>query len=232
MALQKSLRRRWKPLRKSWVFQVSAAVLLGLVLLAVILWNQRRPQQQDASVPAFTIGEETVSAVTMNYYFRDAYDSVLGALGEMSADVQLLDPDIPLDQQPYSEAGTWADVLFETALSNAARTEAICAEARAQGYRFDAEAAAKEQLDTLRQKAMEQGSPSLTAFLQSFYGPTAGEDTYREYLQHTALADSYSHSIFDQAQDQAVWDAWFAEHIESQALTLAPTARDALYYTP
>lgn len=189
MALRKSLGRKWNILRKSWVFQVSAAVLLGLSLLAVILWNQRRPQQAP-SVPAFTIGDETVSAVTMNYYFRDAYDSVLGALGEISADVQLLDPSVPLDQQPYSDAGTWADFLFEAALSNAAHTEAICAEARAQGYAFDERAAAKEQLDALRQRSTEQGFPSLTAFLRSFYGPAAGEDSYGEYLRHTALADT------------------------------------------
>lgn len=232
MDLRKRIRCGWKKLRKNWIFQVSAAVLLGLLLLAVILWSQLRPLQQDASVPAFTIGEETVSTVTMNYYFRDAYDDVLGALGEMSADVQLLDPDIPLDQQPYSEAGTWADVLFETALSNASRTEAICAEAQAQGYDFDAEAAAKEQMDTLRQKSIDQGFPSLTAFLRSFYGPTASVATYKEYLQHTTLADSYSHSIYDESQDQTVWDAWFAERIESQALNLASTARDALYYAP
>ena len=231
MDLWKSLRRKWNTLRRSWIFQVSAAVLLGLILLAVILWSQLRPRQE-SSTPAFTIGEETVSAVTMNYYFRDAYDSFLGALGEMSVDAQLLDPSIPLDQQQYSEAGTWADVLFETALSNAARTEAICAEAQAQGYVFDAEAAAKAQLDALRQRATEQGFSSLTAFLRSFYGPTATEETYKTYLRHTALADSYSHSIYDESQDQAAWDAWFAARIESQALTLAPTARDALYYAP
>lgn len=234
MAPKKSLLRKWNTLRKSWIFQVSAAVLLGLGLLGIILWSQLRPQSQPhpQQVPAFTIGNTTVSALTMNYYFRDSYDSVLSAMKEMSDDVQLIDPSVPLDRQQYSEAGTWADVLFETALSNASRTEAICAEALAQDYDFDSKAVAKAQIETLQDRARQQGFSSLTAFLQSFYGPDATVASYEAYLERTALADSYSHSIFDQSQDQAVWDTWFQERIESQSLELASSARDSLYYAP
>lgn len=224
--------RLWNRLRKSWVFQVSAAVLLGLVLLGIILWNQLQPRWQQQHTPAFTIGGETVTTVTMNYYFRDAYDDFRGAFSQMSDADSPIDQTVSLDHQQYSEAGTWADFLFDTALSNALRTEAICAEAAAQHYDFDAKAAARETISGLRTRAAEQGYTSLTAFLRSFYGPTASEDSYTEYLQRRALAESYSQYIFDENQDQDAWDAWFDQVIQSQTAQVADTVRDGLYYAP
>ena len=93
----------------------------------------------------------------------------------------------------------------------------------------------QEKLEQISSGASANGFDSADAYLQSFYGPLASEETYSDYLALRCIAESYSESIYSDAsgseeEKQARWDSWFAALPEN--VTVREDMLSQLYMTP
>lgn len=135
----------------------------------------------------------TLSGVELNYYYYNAVNEFANTYWDYLS--YFLDPTVPLDQQMYDESAgmTWADYFLETAVENAVSSILLCKDAEVAGFYLDREQ--KTQLDSLWENtqlyASYYGYVNAEEYLQAMYGPDATEESYREYLERSALSDAY-----------------------------------------
>ena len=228
-----------KKMLRHWLFQVCAGGLLAVALVLPLILGE--PKIKEAPVPAeanlalITIGTAEITAAELNYYFRDCYESFCSTYRDALAENNVIDLQVPLNQQLSSETETWADYFYRYGVQNSVNT-ALIYEAAEQADFSKTDSAVEEQLEELRRNSRKEYK-TLTAFLQSVYGPLASEESYREYLTRRSLAEGYSKEIYDTVQGtekekQKAWDQWFLSLSDRNAETVVAEPMDYLYMTP
>lgn len=222
-----------RKLTHHWLFQVGSAVLLALLLFSPMIISRLPSREEGSSLNTASDWEE-VSPVFMNYFFRDCYDEFKAVYAERLAESEIINEETPLDLQWCSETETWADYFYLYARSDSINTYRIAREAYEQNYTVDM-TPVHEQLEHIRSGASANGFDSADAYLQSFYGPLANEETYKSYLALRHLAESYSECIYasesgSEEEKQAQWDSWFAALPEN--VTVREDMLSQLYMTP
>ena len=125
------------------------------------------------------------------YYWSEVYNFVsnyyyyLSYLG--------LDYTKPLDEQMYMENQTWQQYFLETALQTWQANQALCAQAKANGYELPADI--RQELDnmatTLEQDALTNQYESATAMVQESFGAGCTVEDYITYMEVYYYAYSY-----------------------------------------
>lgn len=181
------------------------AVILVVVLTMVGTLSVRAVNQSgvfEKNTVAATIGDHKLNSVTMGYYYGDAissaYSSWYNQYGSyVSAYAQLMGLDLSksLNKQVYDkETGmTWAGFFVSNAMTNAKSDYALYDKAVSDGFKMTEDT--KKQLDTtisnLSIYAAYYGYKNANKYLQATYGYGSDVDSYRQYLEVTALANDY-----------------------------------------
>lgn len=143
---------------------------------------------------AITIGNHTISAVELNYFYVNAVSSYIS---ETSSYLSLLGLDTtkPLNEQIINtETGaTWADNFLTSAQNSIKSAYALYDLAIAAGHKLSDEEAASidSQISILNLYAPLYGFSNANAYLRGTFGNGADTESYRRYLEVTTMATSY-----------------------------------------
>ena len=154
---------------------------------------------------ALTIGNETLTAVELNYFYIDAISQYLNNLQSYYGDYWYLfsgmDTTKPLDEQTTTyedEDGnkitkTWADYFLEIAVQNATSTYELYRMAQEAKYTLSDStlSSINSTLLTMTFYASYYGFKSMDAYLVNSYGNGATEETYRAYYTMCKTATEY-----------------------------------------
>ena len=142
---------------------------------------------------AMTVGEHKLSAVEVNYYFIDTVNSYVNQYGDYIS--LIMDVKTPLDKQIINaENGTtWADSFMSSTENTIKSTYALYDLAIEAGHELtEAEKTSiTSTISTFALYAAYYGYNSLDDYLRAVYGNGATEKSYRNYLEVSALANSY-----------------------------------------
>lgn len=137
---------------------------------------------------SITVGEHTLSSVEANYFYVDAVNNYVQN--------NSLDKTKPLDEQknPYID-GTWAQYFLNTIQDTIKSTYALYDLAMADpdfALSDDDKNAISSTISTQTFYAQYMyGYSSLDAYLRAIYGNGASEESYRNYLEVSAIASAY-----------------------------------------
>ena len=202
---------------------------------------------------AATVGSHKLSPAMVNYFYKEAYNSMSSQYGDMMS--YIIDSNTPLNEQYYDEENgiTWADTLIEQGLNSAARIYAIYDEAVANGETLsdDDQSSIDATVSNLSVYATYYGYSNVNGYLAAMYGTGCNEKNFREFLSIETLANNYSQKVYDTpvyTEDElaadyaadpnaydtvdyrvfAVTDALFDEEDEEKLADLKKTAADEL----
>ena len=176
-------------------FVVVLAALLIIALVIGISQTITTSGMREKNTVAMTVGEHEISNAELNYYYIDTVNNFYSQNGSY-ASIFGLYVTLPLYEQ-YDlgdESGeTWADYFLSSAKSSVQSIYALVDEANAVGHTMtEAEAANIETaVSTASLYATLYGYGDVETYLKAMYGNGATEESYRDYVEKSLLADSY-----------------------------------------
>lgn len=196
----------------STIFKRFAAVLLVLTMVLPLAAckknNETNEAQKVRDTMAVSVGEHTLSAVMLNYFYMDAVTDWYAKYGTSMG----LDISKPLNQQILNESTgkTWADTFMEIALDNIKSTYALYDLAMANDFQLtpvqqrDLDLVI-EDLDALIEyytklySSMGQTYPytSSADYLEAIYGLGSNAENYKEYTRVCTIASAYYDSYYE-----------------------------------
>lgn len=228
-------------------------ICLVLVIAIVTFFSMLTSGYLAGHTIAATVGSHKLSPAMVNYFYKEAYNSMSSQYGDMMS--YIIDTNTPLNEQYYDEENgiTWADTLIEQGLTSAARIYAIYDEAVANGETLsdDDQSSIDATVSNLSVYATYYGYSNVNGYLAAMYGTGCNEKNFREFLSIETLANNYSQKIYDTpvyTEDElaadyaadpnaydtvdyrvfAVTDALFDEEDEEKLADLKKTAADEL----
>lgn len=228
-------------------------ICLVLVIAIVTFFSMLTSGYFAGHTTAATVGSHKLSPAMVNYFYKEAYNSMSSQYGDMMS--YMIDSNTPLNEQYYDEENgiTWADTLIEQGLNNAARIYAIYDEAVANGETLsdDDQSSIDATVSNLSVYATYYGYSNVNGYLAAMYGTGCNEKNFREFLSIETLANNYSQKVYDTpvyTEDElaadyaadpnaydtvdyrvfAVTDALFDEEDEEKLADLKKTAADEL----
>ncbi len=142
---------------------------------------------------AVQIGDHTLNAVTVNYFYIDAVNTYVNQYSSYIS--YILDTSKPLNQQiaDSENNATWADSFLDTAFENIKSTYAIYDLAVQNNHKLteDEQKSVDTMFSNLKTYATLYGYSDVDTYLRAIYGNGASEKSYRAYYEVSALADSY-----------------------------------------
>ena len=228
-------------------------ICLVLVIAIVTFFSMLTSGYLAGHTTAATVGSHKLSPAMVNYFYKEAYNSMSSQYGDMMS--YIIDSNTPLNEQYYDEENgiTWADTLIEQGLTSAARIYAIYDEAVANGETLsdDDQSSIDATVSNLSVYATYYGYSNVNGYLAAMYGAGCNEKNFREFLSIETLANNYSQKVYDTpvyTEDElaadyvadpnaydtvdyrvfAVTDALFDEEDEEKLADLKKTAADEL----
>ena len=228
-------------------------ICLVLVIAIVTFFSMLTSGYFAGHTTAATVGSHKLSPAMVNYFYKEAYNSMSSHYGDMMS--YIIDSNTPLNEQYYDEENgiTWADNLIEQGLTSAARIYAIYDEAVANGETLsdDDQSSIDASVSNLSVYATYYGYSNVNGYLAAMYGTGCNEKNFREFLSIETLANNYSQKVYDTpvyTEDElaadyaadpnaydtvdyrvfAVTDALFDEEDEEKLADLKKTAADEL----
>ena len=228
-------------------------ICLVLVIAIVTFFSMLTSGYFAGHTTAATVGIHKLSPAMVNYFYKEAYNSMSSQYGDMMS--YIIDSNTPLNEQYYDEENgiTWADTLIEQGLNSAARIYAIYDEAVANGETLsdDDQSSIDATVSNLSVYATYYGYSNVNGYLAAMYGTGCNEKNFREFLSIETLANNYSQKVYDTpvyTEDElaadyaadpnaydtvdyrvfAVTDALFDEEDEEKLADLKKTAADEL----
>lgn len=183
-----------------------AALLMALAMVASMAAcnkdDANDAAQKVMNTQAVAVGDHTVSAAMLNYFYKDAITDWYSAYGSGMG----LDATKPLNEQILNESTgkTWADNFIAIALENIQSTYALYDLAMAEGFQLsDADQKALdvvvEELEALIEYYSELYSSmgytypytTVTQYLETVYGVGSTPENYAEYCRICTIANAY-----------------------------------------
>ena len=181
-------------------FTAVLAVILVVALVFAVTQFVTNSGIREKNTVALTIGDQEMSNAQLNYYYVDAVYEFSQTYGSY-ASLFGLDLTKPLNEQVVNpETGaTWADDFLTSAKSNAQSTIALVNAAKEAGHTLTAEElnSVNSTVSTMEIYASINGY-TVDQYIQAFYGPGASLESFREYSENRALAQSYYSSYVAQ----------------------------------
>lgn len=212
--------------RKNIIYAVTGAVIIVLVV-ALLVWRSGFFQARAA---AATVGDKTLSAAELSYYYNNVRSTYVN--------YGIINSSTPDAEQIYSasENKTYRDYFLETALKDAREDLALAEEAAKQGHTADeVRDDLQANIDNMKAYAAYYGM-SYKAFLKAQYGDYMTPSMYEKLLTRALMANLMESEKQDQLFDgyqQSDLDAYYKEHgddldtIEYSALYFAIATVDS-----
>ena len=206
--LQREAEEKAKKSQLKWRLGMAAIALF--VILSLVL-NSALPYR----MTAVKIGDESLSAAEMNYFYANAYYQYYDYMSIFGVDFSM-----PLEDQDcvLTEEGSWKDFLMETAMDNAKSMYTMYAAAVAEG--FELSEAGKEsvahELEHLPEYAKNQGFSNVNKYLQAGYGTGVNEALVGEMMTMATLVSEYATAKYDSiTYSEGEVKAFFNENVDS-----------------
>ena len=184
-----------KEAKKLLAYTVTFWVVMALCVSIVLGIALKIPVDKaiDRTATAVQVGDHKITTTELTYFYIDGINNWYNQYGSYAQYLNL-NTSKGLDQQFYDEktSTTWADYFLDEAVKSAQNVYALCDAANKAGYSLNDEDQASvdalyENLETQAKKS----KVSVTKYLQSIYGTSANEKSYKEYYEYTVLASAY-----------------------------------------
>lgn len=201
-----------KKLSEGWIFAICMILIVTVVVGGMIIY---RHSQNHKTV--LTVGDHDVDVCEFNFFYRelaatcDQYKDYLGIDNTVKLDEQKIDssdmsmmPIVGLNTTLLSETEpvdsvynvTWAQLLADNAMRNAASAYSVYQAAEKAGYELDHEAlenidASVEQIKTYA----DQNNMDLDDYIEAVFGNDCDEEGYRQYMKVVNVASAYPSSL-------------------------------------
>ncbi len=189
------------------IYTVTFWIVLALCLSIVLGTVASTPVKNLVykNTDAMTIGEHTLSAVEVNYFYIDAVNEYCR---QYSSYLQyILDTKKPLSEQIVDKetGASWADNFLDMAKKNIKSTYELYDLAVEKGHKLteDEKKSIDSSISSLDLIAKYSGYKNADAYLRSLYGNGAEVESYRAYLEICKLADSYYTAYADSLEYDA-----------------------------
>ncbi len=153
---------------------------------------------------AVTVGNHTLNAVTVNYFYIDAINQWYSYYGSYATQMGL-DTSKALDKQFQNSTNkvTWADYFLDTAFENIKSTYAVYDEAVKAGHKLteDEQKTIDSTIANLDLYAQIYGYNNANEYLRTLYGNGATTESYRKYYEISSMADSYYTAYSEELKD-------------------------------
>ena len=182
-----------------FVAVMALVVLISVVSLVVSGINKSGVFEKNTI--AATVGDHKLNTVELSYYYNDAINNMYNTAYEQYSsyyelyfDAIGLDTSKPLDEQTNPETkDTWANFFVDSALESAKSDYTIAKLAADAGFSLPQEEqdSIDNNLKNIETMAKINSGLSADSYLSMIYGAGADMDSYRTYLERTALAEAY-----------------------------------------
>ena len=189
---------------KRMTFVFVTAIILCVAIFVVSVAAAPVQALVNRSTKALTVGEHTLSAVELNYFYIDAINSYHNTYSSIIS--YMMDTSKPLNEliADSTTGQTYADYFVDMAVENAKSTYALYDEAMKQGFKLpeDEQAAVDSMISDLDTNikyyaeiyaSMGYSYPYSNAsdYLKGMYGNGATKNSYADYYEICYIADAY-----------------------------------------
>ena len=203
------------------IFVVAIIVVIVAALIFAGTNYYKNTGIAEKKTVAAVVGDHEINSVELSYYYVDMvnnnYNTWQSTYGEnMGLYMSLMGLDVtkPLNEQEYYEGETWADYFVGNAIEKAKSDYLLSQKAKAEGFTMSEAGLAEVNAtkDQLPMFASVYGYADVDAYLRSFYGPGASEETYFAYTEDMMLALEYYNAYGDNLEiDDAAVRAYEAD---------------------
>ena len=219
---------------------IFVAIMLAVAITGITVMAVKGVQNSGVvqkNTVAATVNDHEIDAILLNYYYYDTinstYNNWVSTYGEMaSAYIAMMGLDVtkPLDEQIYEGDQTWADYFLEVALDRVKADFTMYDLAMAENFQLTDEQAAN--VDTRISNnafyALYGGYSNVKDYLRAVYGSGASEESFREYVEISNLANAYYLTFCDSVTfDDAALRAYEADKFDNYS----SFAYDSYYMT-
>ncbi len=219
-ASQPEVKKEKKKLSEGWIFAICIILVVALVFGGIFLYRHYQAHRT-----VLTVGDHEVEVYEFNYFYRDLAASV-----DSYATYFGIDNTKPLDEQKVASASlsmaglfginttclegkevvdgaynvTWAELLSDNAMRNAASAYAVYQEATKAGFQLDEEDYAE--FDTIIAEIKtyaDLNAMSVDEYIEEVFGRGCDEESYRHYLEVTHTASHYPETLTYTAEELA-----------------------------
>ncbi|MBE6985446.1 MAG: hypothetical protein E7434_07575 [Ruminococcaceae bacterium] len=231
---QPEVKKEKKKISEGWIFAICMILIAAVVFGG--MWYYRYSQ---AHRTVLTVGDHDVEVCEFNFFYRelaatcDQYYSYLGMDNTIALDEQKIDSSdlsmmglVGIDTS-YLEAFepvdgvydvTWAQLLANNAMRNAASAYSVYQAGTAAGYKLT-----EEEQDSIDDSVAEiqsyadQNNMDIDDYIEAVFGRDCDEDAYRKYMEVVTVASSYPNTIEYTAEEMAARDAEAPEDFDTAA---------------
>ena len=191
-----------------------AIVCAVAVIAMVVFFSMLTGGYFERNATAAVVGGHKLTPAMVNYFYKDAYSNMKSSYGDFLS--YMIDESKPLDEQVYDEetGETWADVIIEEGLANAASAYAIYDEAQKANYSISEtdELEIENSLNMYDLYASSYGYSNTDQFLAAYFGKGCNMKNFREYSKIITTATNYAAQIhegftYDSAALKAEYEA-------------------------
>ena len=205
---QRNQKKEEKSLKMYTLTFIVSMALIVAIGLGIVLYGPVNTFL-DNKITAMTVGSTKLNTTMLNYFLGDVIDSVRSEYQEAYGDYAFvyagmngLDYYSSLEDQTHPEQTekTWGQVFTEQAIADATDIYSLYNAAIAAGHKLteDEETAILSNINTMTAYAIYYAQyESLDAYLKDYYGRTATQETYTEYIRVKAIAQSFADAYLD-----------------------------------
>ncbi len=191
--------------KKLKIYTTTFWIILALCLCIVVGTVVSNPIKNVVytNTEAVTIGDHTLNAVQLNYFYIDAVNNYVNQYSSYIS--YILDTKKPLNEQiaDKNTNATWADTFLNMAFENIKSTYALYDLAVEAGHKMtdDEKKSVESMFSNLEFYAKYYGYDSIDSYLRAVYGNGANAESYRAYYETSAMADSYYTAHSEELKD-------------------------------
>ena len=178
---------------------ISLILIVGIVVTLFATGLIPLPSQNKGNVVMAVSGDLKLTNSELSYYYWDEYYYLYSNFGSYMD--QLIDPELPLDQQQctMAESGTWHDYFTESAVDTWASTMRLASIARGENHTLDEVFSSRlaDMKGELESQAQQEEFASVNLMLKSWYDSSCDFDGYYAYLENVYFANSYVKQNYD-----------------------------------
>ena len=211
------------------IYTVTFTVMICVVLAAALVVGAFSLVSSSGILPknvkAVTIGSHTLTSAELNYFYMDVIQENYSNWSEQYGDMVSLGmatmgltPGKSLDSQdcPYAEGKTWAEYFADLAIDDARNAYALYDAAVAANHTLSEDV--KTNLDMMTEMltyyAAMEGYTTAEEYLKGTYGNGATMESYKAYMELTALGSDYANKVY---QDLSYTDEQIADYNSEHA---------------
>ena len=213
-----------KETKKLKAYTVTFTAVICVVLVAALLVGAYSLISSSGVLPknikAATIGSHKLSSTELNYFYMDVIRETYNNWSEQYGDMLALGmasvgltPGKALDTMdcPYAEGKTWAEYFADQAVVEATNAYALYDAAIAANHTVSEEVKANLDMmvEMLSYYAAAEGYTTTEEYLKGTYGNGATLESYKAYMELTALGSDYANKVY---QDLTYTDEQIANY--------------------